>query len=77
MSFLKNILKRLVFRGKFVKKIKRRVHLKDGTDGVMDSAFILDPDNEILLERVAACVEHISIPIGDMKLFKLGDYDTS
>ena len=43
----------------------------------MDSAFILDPDNEILLERVAACVEHISIPIGDMKLFKLGDYDTS
>jgi flagellar motility protein MotE (MotC chaperone) len=74
-EFPEEYLEEIGVPGKFVKKIKRRVHLKDGTDGVMDSAFILDPDNEILLERVAACVEHISIPIGDMKLFKLGDYD--
>lgn len=74
-EFPEEYLEEIGVPGKFVKKIKRRVHLKDGTDGVMDSAFILDPDNEILSERVAACLEHISIPIGDAKLFKLGDYD--
>lgn len=74
-EFPEEYLEEIGVPGKFVKKINRRVHLKNGTDGVMDSAFILDPDNEILFERVAACVEHISIPIGNVKLFKLGDYD--
>ena len=39
--------------GKFVEKCNRRVHLKDGTSGEMDSAFIADSDNRILFERVA------------------------
>ena len=62
--------------GTFVKKINRRVHLKDGTTGEMDSAFILDPDGEILHERVAACLEHQSTPVNFPKLGKLGNYDT-
>lgn len=61
--------------GKFVEKINKRVHLKDGTGGEMDSAFILDPDGEILHERVASCLEHQSTPVGPLKLNKFGDYD--
>lgn len=60
---------------KFVKKINRRVHLKDGTLGEMDSAFILEPDNEILFEKVASGLEHQSTAVGDVKLTKFGDYD--
>lgn len=61
--------------GTFVKKINRRVRLKDGTTGEMDSAFILDPDGKILKERVAACLEHQSIPVSLTKLKKIGHYD--
>ena len=61
--------------GVFVKKINRRVHLKDGTGGEMDSAFILDPDGEILHERVAACLKHQSTPVGFYKINKFGDFD--
>ena len=61
--------------GKFVKKINRRVHLKDGTCGEMDSAYIADPDYKILFERAAVAVEHQSKRIGPQKLEKLGDYD--
>ena len=61
--------------GIFVKKINRLVNLKDGTGGEMDSAFILDPDGEILQERVAACLEHQSTPVQLPKLNKFGDYD--
>lgn len=41
----------------------------------MDSAFVLDPDGEILTERVAACLEHQSTPVDEEKLEKMGDYD--
>ena len=61
--------------GKFVKKINRRVHLKDGTCGEMDSAYIADPDYNILFERAAVALEHQSIRVGDSKLDKFGDYD--
>ncbi len=61
--------------GNFVKKINRRVHLKDGTGGEMDSAYIAEPDYEILFERVAVDLEHQSVPVGDVKLTKFGDYD--
>lgn len=61
--------------GIFVKKINRRVHLKDSTTGEMDSAFILDPDGKILRERVAACLEHQSTPVGPYKLGSFGNYD--
>lgn len=61
--------------GRFVKKINRRVHLKDGTGGLMDSAFILDPDGEILTERVAACLEHQTSVVKTYKLEKFGDFD--
>ena len=61
--------------GKFVKKINRRVHLKDGTTGEMDSAYIADPDNEKVFERVAVGLEHKSYPVGGFKLNKFGDYD--
>ena len=61
--------------GKFAKKCNRRVHLKDGTSGEMDSAYIADSDNRILFERVAVGLEHQSIPVGEKKLNKFGDYD--
>ena len=61
--------------GKFVEKCNRRVHLKDGTCGEMDSAYIADSDYKILFERVAVGLEHQSIPVGEEKLNKFGDYD--
>ena len=61
--------------GKFVKKINRRVHLKDGTGGEMDSAYLADPDYRLLFEKAAVCLEHQSLPVGDEKLYKIGDYD--
>ena len=61
--------------GEFVKKINRRVHLKDGTGGEMDSAYIAKPDNKILFEVVAVGLEHQSKPVGPFKLTKFGDYD--
>ena len=61
--------------GEFVKKINRRVHLKNGSTGKMDSAYIADPDDEILFERVATALEHQSTPVSDSKLSKIGDYD--
>lgn len=61
--------------GIFVKKINRMVHLKDGTSGEMDSAYIADPDYKLLFERVAVGLEHQSRPVGDEKLDKIGDYD--
>ena len=61
--------------GHFVKKVKRIVHLKDGTGGEMDSAYIADPDYEILFERAAVCLEHQSKSIGCEKIAKIGDYD--
>ena len=61
--------------GVFVRKINRRVHLKDGTCGEMDSAYIADPDYKVLFEKVAVALEHQSMPVGDSKLLKFGDYD--
>ena len=61
--------------GHFVKKVKRVVHLKDGTGGEMDSAYIANPDYEILFEKAAVCLEHQSKSIGDEKIVKIGDYD--
>ena len=61
--------------GEFVKKINRRVHLKDGTGGEMDSAYIAKPDNKILFEPFAVGLEHQSKPVGPFKLTKFGDYD--
>ena len=61
--------------GKFVKKINRRVHLKDGTTGEMDSAYISDPDYEELFERAAVGLGHQTAPIGDLKSDMIGKYD--
>ena len=61
--------------GIYVEKINRRVHLKDGTCGEMDSAYIADPDYELLFERVAVDLEHMSIPVRQPKMDKIGDYD--
>ncbi len=61
--------------GKYVKKINRRVHLKDGALGEMDSAYIAEPDNKILFEKVAVGLEHQSIPVSDSKLNMIGNYD--
>lgn len=61
--------------GKFVKKINRRIHLKDGTTGEMDSAYIANPDNKILFERAAVALGHQSMPVGDSKLAMVGNYD--
>lgn len=41
----------------------------------MDSAFILNPDGEILKEKVAACLEHQTTPVQSYKLDKFGDFD--
>lgn len=62
--------------GVFVKKINRMVHLKDGTGGEMDAAYIADPDNKLLFQRVAVALEHQSRPVSEEKLEKFGDYDT-
>ena len=61
--------------GIFVEKINRRVRLKDGTGGEMDSAYIANPDNKILFERAAVALEHQSIPVGTIKKDKICDYD--
>ena len=61
--------------GHFVKLSNRKVLLNNGIEGMMDSAFVLDPDGEILTERVAACLEHQSTPVDEEKLEKMGDYD--
>lgn len=74
-EFPEEYLRSIGVPGKFVKKISRRVHLKDGTRGEMDSAFILEPDDEILFEKVASGLEHQSTAVGDEKLTKFGDYD--
>ena len=42
----------------------------------MDSAYLNNPDYKVLFDRVATDLEHQSIPIGDEKLNKIGDYDT-
>lgn len=75
MNFLRNIQALLEFQEYLLKKCNRRVHLKDGTSGEMDSAYIADSDNRILFERVAVGLEHQSIPVGEKKLSKFGDYD--
>ncbi|MBQ9025786.1 MAG: hypothetical protein IJ104_05355, partial [Methanobrevibacter sp.] len=62
--------------GEFEKKINRRVHLKNGAIGEMDSAYLNNPDNIILHEKVATALEHQSGPISDEKLNKIVDYDT-
>ena len=74
-EFPEEYLRSIGVPGKFVKKISRRVHLKDGKRGEMDSAFILEPDDEILFEKVASGLEHQSTAVGDEKLTKFGDYD--
>jgi hypothetical protein len=51
------------------------VHLKDGTGGEMDAAYIADPDYKLLFEKVAVAFEHQSKPVSDEKLDKFGDYD--
>ena len=61
--------------GEFVKVINRRVHLKDGTTGEMDSAYIADPDFKTLFEKVAVGLEHQSKPVDDFKLNTIGNYD--
>ena len=61
--------------GHFVKLSNRKVLLNNGIEGMMDSAFVLDPDGEILTERVASCLEHQSTPVDEEKLEKMGDYD--
>ena len=61
--------------GKFVKKINRRVHLKDGTTGEMDSAYIADPDYEELFERAAVGLGHQTAHVGDSKSDRIGKYD--
>ena len=61
--------------GNYVKKINRRVHLKDGTGGEMDSAYIAEPDYKILFEKVAVGLEHQSVPVDEDKLNKFVDYD--
>lgn len=61
--------------GHFVKLSNRKVLLNNGIEGMMDSAFVLNPDGEILTERVAACLEHQSTPVDEEKLEKMGDYD--
>ncbi|WP_407380277.1 coiled-coil domain-containing protein [Methanobrevibacter sp.] len=62
--------------GEFEKKINRRVHLKNGAGGEMDSAYLNKPDDIILFEKVATDLEHQSSYINDEKLNKIGDYDT-
>ena len=62
--------------GIFVEKINRMVHLKDGTGGEMDAAYIADPDYELLFERATVAFEHQSKPVSDEKMDKFGDYDT-
>ena len=61
--------------GHFVQLSNREVLLDNGITGMMDSAFILDPDGVILKERVAVCLEHQSTPVDEDKLRKMGDYD--
>lgn len=48
--------------GVFVKKINRRVHLKDGRSGEMDSAYIANPDGTLLLTQSAVILEHQTTP---------------
>lgn len=62
--------------GEFEKKINRRVHLKNGAGGEMDSAYLNNPDYKVLFEKVATDLEHQSVQINEEKLKKIGDYDT-
>ena len=75
-TFPKEYTELLGIPGEFVKKINRRVHLKDGTSGEMDSAYIADPDFDVMTERVAVALEHQSRPVNDEKLHAIGNYDT-
>ena len=61
--------------GKFTEKVNRRVHLKNGTCGEMDSADIANPDGKILLKKAAVCLEHQSKVVEDAKLNIIGYYD--
>lgn len=59
----------LYFRVQF-----RMVHLKDGTPGEMDSAYIDNQNNIELFERVAVGLEHLSGVLGESKLNMLCNY---
>lgn len=50
------------------------VHLKDGTPGEMDSAYIDNQNNIELFERVAVGLEHLSGVLGESKLNMLCNY---
>ena len=73
-EFPKIYTKALGVPGVFVKKINRRVHLKDGTTGEMDSPYIADPDGKILLKKSSVILEHQSTPVGDPKIGQFENY---
>ena len=60
--------------GTFVKKISTCVHLKNGNCGEMDSAFILNPDGEILKKKLRL-VWSIKTQVQSYKLDKFDDID--
>ena len=60
--------------GKFVKKVNRRVHLKDGTSGEMDGAFIAKADGKILKNDVAVCFECELERLTYKKADQIGNY---
>ena len=74
-EFPKEYTKIIGVPGEFVEVSNRRVHLKDGSTGEMDSAYVANPDSKILFEKVAVCLEHQSGPVNNLKLNSMGNYD--
>lgn len=74
-EYPENYTKTIGVPGKITEKINRRVHLKNGTCGEMDSAYIANPDGKILLKKAAVCLEHQSKTVNDTKLNTIGYYD--
>ena len=60
--------------GIFRRKANRKVYLKDGGIGEMDSSYIIDPDFKTIFEPMVANGEHQSTPVGKEKIKMISYY---
>lgn len=69
-EFPKELHEELKVPGVFVRKTDVKVLLN-----YMDASYIVDPDFEIIFERVIVNMEHQSTPVGKPKIYIMTDYE--
>ena len=58
--------------GKFVRKANTSVRTMDGKSGDIDSAYVADPDNEIIFVPTLVLLGHQRLPVNEDKSEKIG-----